>query len=308
MNFLSPKKISTFLGLVFAQFFSLGCHAAQIEVQGHRGSRGTMPENSLPSFGAAIEAGADVLELDLLVSKDGVIFIHHNFFSTPELCVYRDGTPLTESTLISNWTLEEIKNLDCGSKQNPQFPEQRTVPGAEIPTLQELFEWIQNSSLQGAKTIRLNLELKRDPRHPEYTAEPSAFAKKVVDLVNTMGFSNRVYYSSFDPEILGHVRALAPEATIGFIYNRLAVDHMEMQHPGKGLETLLYFISAIRPQVISPEHFLLRSAEDVLQLKGRGMRVIPWTVNDPARWGELRTMGVDGLITDYPEQLMEFLK
>lgn len=308
MNFLSSKKISIFLGLAIAHLSSLTCQAAQIEVQGHRGSRGTMPENSLPSFGAAIEAGADVLELDLLVSKDGVVFIHHNFFSTPELCVYRDGTPLTESTLISHWTLEEIKNLDCGSIQNPLFPEQKTVPGTAVPTLQELIEWIQNSSLQGAQTVRLNLELKRDPRHPEYSAVPSAFAKKVVDLVNAMGFSHRVYYSSFDPEILAHVRAIVPEATIGFIYNQFALDFMEMQHPGKGLEALLHFISAIRPQVISPEHSLLKSTADVQLLKSRGLRVVPWTVNAPDRWRELMEMGVDGLITDYPKQLMEFLK
>lgn len=303
------KKAHIVLSCVFTYFSSFTCLCGKdIEVQGHRGSRGTMPENSLPSFEAAVAAGSDVLELDLQISKDGVVFIHHDFFTSPELCIFKDGHPLEEKTLISEWKLQKIKKIDCGSKLNPHFPSQRTVPGTEVPTLQELFDWIQSSSLPNAKSIRLNLELKRDPRHPEYSAAPSEFAKKVVELVRENRFADRVYYSSFDPEILAHVRALDPKATIGFIYNQLALDFMESRFLGQGLEQLLLHVSALRAQIVSPEHHLLKKSKDVAFLKSFGFRVIPWTVNDSNRWEELIDLGVDGLITDYPDELIQYLK
>ncbi len=293
------KKIKFFLSFLSSFLLYSECLAHPIEVQGHRGSRGTTPENTLPGFDAAIQAGADVLELDLHLSADGIIFIHHHFFTRSDLCKYKDGTPLKKKSLLNSWTIEEIKMLDCGSKTDPKFPQQIAIPGTEIPTLEELFNWIRSSSHPNAKHIRLNLELKRDARHPEYSGDPHEFAKKLLHLVKKNEFSKRVYYSSFDPEVLKHLRKLDPNAMIGFIYDSKTIANKEQ---------LNQLIASLNPQILSPDHSLLNSAKDVQHFKKMGIRVIPWTVNEPKRWQELIQMGVDGLITDYPAQLIQFLR
>lgn len=302
------KKIQKLLSCFIACLSCSHCAAERIEVQGHRGSRGTFPENSLPGFEAAIAAGADVLEIDLLLSKEGTVFIHHNFAINSELSTYVDGTPLANEPLICELNSSELKNIDCGSRANPKFPQQKALPGTEIPTLQELFDLISSSSLANAKNIRLNLEIKRDPRYPHYTPPAKEIAATILSLVRKNKFSKRVYYSSFDPEVLGCLRALDSKAVLGFIYSTDALEHMEKLYPGNGFDHLLFLLSSINIQIISPQHRLLQKAEDVQKLKQAGLRVIPWTINDPKRWEELVKMGVDGLITDYPEQLIGFLK
>ncbi len=295
-----PFSLKAFFVLILFSFSSSHCQTHLIEIQGHRGSRGTLPENTLPGFEAAIAAGVNRLELDLHISADGEVIIHHNFFTRSDLSTYKDGTALNGDSLISNWTLEELKKLDCGAKINPEFPLQKAIPGTEIPTLQELFDGIQSSPHPNAKHVCLNLELKRDPRSPHYSAPPDEFASKVLNLVKENGFSKRVCYSSFDPEILSHLRKQDPEATIGFIYGAKTIQILS-------LEQLLKRISSISVQILSPDHDLLKNRDDVQSLKQMGFRIIPWTVNDPERWEELIQMGVDGLITDYPQQLIDFL-
>ena len=194
-----------------------------------------MPENTLPAFEEAICAGVDVLELDLLVSKDGVVFIHHDFFTAPELC------SCEERELISLWTMEQIKALDCGSKKNPEFPDQLTIAGVQIPTLQELFDWIQTSAHPNAKRVRLNLELKRHPGYPDYTLAAQEFAEAVVRVVKENGFSDRVYYSSFDPEILSCVGSLDSKAIRGFIFAQPSLDYLESRFPGPAKDSLSFF-------------------------------------------------------------------
>ena len=142
----------------------LGIDAKNREIQGHRGSRGTMPGKDSPAFLAAIEAGADRLELDLQVTQDGEIVIYHDFFINKELCVPLDGTPVVLPTpLIHSLTLSQVKQWDCGTKTNPLFPRQRSIPGTQVPTLIELLKMISESSLLHAKKVLLNLEIKGDP-------------------------------------------------------------------------------------------------------------------------------------------------
>jgi glycerophosphoryl diester phosphodiesterase len=270
--------------LLFCQFLCFG----NIEVQGHRGNRGALPENTLPSFASAIEAGADTLEMDLLLSKDGAIVIHHDYFLNRKLCTYLNDASVVDKILIRDLTLSEIKKIDCGSKQNRHFPSQTTLPRTHIPTLEQVF------SLVKGKNIKLNLEIKRDARHPEYTFSPEVLAKKVIEATRKNGLERQIYFSSFDQEVLQAIRNSDPEAEIGFI----VVGALD-----KALETA----TALQAQVISPEHSLLAKKEDVKKLQASGLRVIPWTVNDPKRWQQLIEMEVDGIITDFPEDLVSFL-
>ena len=279
-----------------------------LEVQGHRGNRAFRPENTLPAFLTAIEGGANTLELDVLATLDNQLVIYHDFFVNKELCVYLDGRSITQEVLIRSLSLEEIKQLDAGLKINPKFPEQMSIPGTEIPALQELFDLINRSSHPNAKKIRLNLELKRDLRFPEWTLSPKDLAIAITTQVERNGFSDRVYYSSFDPEVLAAIRKVDPKAEIGFIFSSQSLDVARILHPEAGMEFLLQIASLLKVSILSPDHELLKSKEDVALLQEKGFRVIPWTVNDPKRWAELVKMGVDGMISDNPKGLVQFLE
>lgn len=279
-----------------------------VEVQGHRGNRALRPENTLPAFSTAIEVGADVLELDILATQDNKLVIHHDFFISKEKSIYSDGTPLEQEVLVRSLSLENLQKLDVGSKVDPHFPFQKSIPGTKIPALQDLFDLIHTSSHPNAKKIRLNLELKRDLRFPEWTMSPMDLAKAIVQQVKENGLEDRVYYSSFDPEVLAAIRKVDPSAVTGFIVSSQSVDVAKILHPDAGMDLLLQIAKLLQVTILSPDHELLQSKEDVASLHEKGFRVIPWTVNDPKRWQELIDMGVDGVISDDPQGLLRFLK
>ena len=279
-----------------------------LEVQGHRGYQALHPENTLPAFLAAIEAGADTIELDILATSDNELVIHHDFFINKELCAYLDGSAVAKEVLIRSQTLEQLKKLEVGVKPHPLFSGQILAPGTQIPTLQELFDAINASNHPNAKKIRLNLEIKRDPRFPEWTLSPSDMALSITKQVKENGFEDRVYYSSFDPEILVAIRQLDSSASTGLIFEGLSLEFARLLHKEADVEFLLQIASLLEVNVLSPSHELLHGKEEVLAWQNKGFRVIPWTVNDPKRWGELIEMGVNGIISDDPEALIQFFK
>lgn len=241
------------------------------------------------------------------MTKDNVLVIHHNFFLNTTLCTPKTGAVPKKEPLIHDLTITELKDYDCGKRINSHFPQQKPVPGTQIPTLQELLDMIKSSSHPNAKKIRLNLEIKRDPRHPDYTSSPQEIAAKVTDLIKKNGFSDRVYYSSFDPEILKEIRKVDEEATLAFIFSHHVLDSVRKLYPQAGMDFILKIAKNLQVQIISPEHILLKNSEQVQTFQKMGFKVIPWTVNKSERWQELIKMGVDGIITDYPQELMHFL-
>lgn len=204
-----------------------------IEVQGHRGNRGALPENSLPGFAAAIQAGADMLEMDLQMTKDGVLVIHHDYHLNNTLCTYLDGSPIVRKPLVRDLTLAEIKEIDCGGRKNSKFPRQQLLSGTRIPTLAEVLELVKD------KNVRLNLEIKRNPDRPEYSFEPAVLATAIVALVSASGLESRVYYSSFDLETLKAIRKCAPDAPLGLLQ-------------AKTLKGIVEAANTLKARVVSP--------------------------------------------------------
>lgn len=298
-SILPPLLYGTFL------FFN---GAQALLVQGHRGARALMPENTIPSFDSAIKARAHVLELDLLLTSDQECVIHHDYFINKNLCTYLDGSPIEEAPLVKNLTLAEVRQIDAGGQLNPTFTKQAFIPKTPIPTLTELFEWIRNSPHPEAKTIHLNLEIKRDPRSPHFSETPEVLAAKIVDLVEKNGFSDRVYYSSFDPEALAAFRKKSPNANLGLIFNEESLKAANPLDLNKGLDLLLQLASSLKVKILSPDHILLGELINVGSLQNKGFHVIPWTVNESKRWKELTEMNVDGIITDDPEELIRWLE
>jgi len=240
--------------------------------------RGLFPENTLPGFQAAIDAGADSIECDIMATRDEILVVHHDY-TIGEL-------------LIRSLTLKEIKQYDCGAA-NPEFPLQKSIPGTIIPTLEELLVLMSHSS------VRLNLEIKRDARHPEWTLAPPVLAQKILAAVKSKKLKTQVYYSSFDVEVLRAIRNIDATATIGLIFASREIPEIP--------EKIVECARILRVAVFSPKDSYLKNREQVNSLQNMGFRVIPWTVNNPNRWEELIEMGVDGIITDYPKGLLEYL-
>lgn len=252
-----------------------------IKVQGHRGSRGTHFENTLPAFQEALDAGAAGIELDLHLTRDGAAVIHHDFFINPSLLTYLDGRRVEREILIYECEVKRIKQFQYGK-------------GVYIPTLDELFQFLQDKE----GSFRINLEMKRDPLHPRRTAEPWFFAKQVVSTVRRFQFEERVYYSSFDPLLLQEVRKLHSRAVLGLVIG--AEDFFPLY------EKNFCWMRDWGIKIVSPEHSVL-DGDEVEKIKGWGFSVIPWTVNHPERFRQLCAMGVDEIITDYPRQLYQYI-
>ncbi len=300
MTFL--KNFKFFWMMLFVPFLLQG---KDFEIQGHRGNKGMMPENTMPAFISAVECGTDVLEMDLHVTQDGIIVIHHDYYVNQSLCrCQKEGG---QSTLILETPLAELKAFDCGMSPDPKHPRQACIPGTPIPTLQELFDYLKNSPVAHARKVRLNLELKRDPYHPEWSMDLEMFANKVIHLVHQNGFQDRVYYSSFDPEILMAVRKQDAGAVIGFLYEVESLPIIEEMGLGTMPESIIKIAQSFQAQIISPESVLLTEA-NLERFKNAGFRVIPWVINEQNQLLNWMEMGVDGIITDYPEAMILAMK
>lgn len=253
-----------------------------IEVHGHRGARAVRPENTLPAFEYAIAAGADVLELDLAVTKDNVVVVSHDPVLKPPIC--RGPAP---EARIRDLTSAEIRQWDCGGTRHPDFPRQQPVPGARMPTLDEVF------ALASRGSFRFNIETKITPEQPDLAPPPDEFVRLVLELIRKHRLEPRVILQSFDFRTLHEMKKQAPEIALAALYNGPPRDFVEIARQAGAA-------------IVSPEHRLV-TPEQVAAAHAAGLRVIPWTANTPQDWDRLIAAGVDGIITDDPASLIAHL-
>jgi glycerophosphoryl diester phosphodiesterase len=285
--------------------------AAAFDLQGHRGARGLAPENTLAAFRIAVELGVTTLETDLAITKDDVVVISHDPMLNPDLVRGPDGQWITESVPIHSLTLAELKRYDIGrlnpaSKYAQQFPEQKPVDGQRFATLAELFA-------MAGPHVRFNIELKTDPTRPDLTVDPARFAQLAVEEIRRGGAAGRSTIQSFDWRGLLEAHRLAPEIPTAC----LSIESGGMDTIGRtsgrpspwlaGLDlgahggSVPSFAKAAGCAVWSPFYRNV-TAENVKEAHALGLKVLPWTVNDPADMARLIALGVDGLITDYPDR------
>lgn len=286
------------------------------DVEGHRGARGLAPENTLPGFAKALEIGVDTLEMDLGVTKDGVLVVSHDQALNPDHTRDADGHWIPgPGPAIHSLTLEELKRYDVGRLRpwtlySARFPDQVGADRVPIPTLREVFELVKQS---GNTTVGFNIETKIDPGHPARTVAPGAFVELFLATVREAGMSARVILQSFDWRTLRYCRCVAPEiATSCLTTHHRGDDNVQFGRPPSpwldGLDQNAFvgsvprLVKAADAAIWSPDASGL-SAAQVEEAHGLGLRVIPWTVNDPKRMRELIAAGVDGLISDRPDRL-----
>jgi glycerophosphoryl diester phosphodiesterase len=270
------------------------------DLQGHRGARGLMPENTIPGFLKAVDLGVDTIELDVVVTKDERIIVSHEPWFNQDITTKPGGSPVTEeeemALNIYEMTYEETQEFDVGKKGHPSFPNQERME-AKKPLLSDVIRTIENyTAEQDIPDVKYNIETKSEPaRYGIYYPEPGKFAQLLNDLLleldQEFDIMDRIIIQSFDPATLVEFHALNPDVSLAMLVaNNRSIQHYVDQ---------LGFV----PDIWSPNYQLV-SPQLIAEAHSRGMRVIPWTVNTTEEMNDLIEMGVDGIITDYPDSAM----
>lgn len=273
-----------------------------VDVQGHRGARGVLPENSIAGFFYALDVGVRTLELDVVISADSQVVVSHEPWMHSDICTHPSGRPVSpqeeRSINLFRMTAQEIAAYDCGSRQHPRFPEQQPQPASK-PLL---FDVIRQADAYARANRRplphYNIETKsRIEWEGVHVPDPLTFAGLVLEVIRETGIEQRALLQSFDVRTLVASRSLAPDLPVALL---VAPEGL----PNEALPPLpaVFAFVGLRPDVFSPEWRLL-SPETVREAQAMGMRVIPWTVNRAEDIETVLSWGVDGIITDYPERV-----
>lgn len=260
--------------------------------QGHRGCRGLMPENSIPAFLKALDIPeVTTLELDLAVSKDNQLIVSHEPWFNPAICHLPNGDSISKSEaekyLIRNYTAAEIRGFDCGSWGNSRFPEQQKMRTWK-PTLKELVDTLRAQRPDRVQNVHWNMEIKTDPEWDSLrTPLVMDFAKLLVDELRVLGIEKNTMVQSFDTRALIAMHQIAPDIPLVFLVENVW-----------GFETNMDKLG-FNPTTYSP-YYQLVTPKLVRKCKERGVKLVPWTVNDVETMRSLIHLGVDGMITDYP--------
>jgi len=285
------------------------------DIEAHRGGRALFPENTLSSFANALTMGVDTLELDIGVTRDGALVVSHERGLNPDLARGPDGVYVAPPGVpFVGLTLAEVKKYDVGvlrpgSAYGAQFPDQHAVPGTPIPTLKEVLDLVRRS---GDGHVRLNIETKIDPNHPDESPDPARFVSLLLDLLQAEKFSDRVTVQSFDWRTLLLVQKQAP--AIPTVYLTLQKGREPTVFTDKASEWTAGFnpadhggsipaaIKAAGGAIWSP-YFGDVNAALISESHGLGLKVVVWTVNKPDDIARMINIGVDGVISDHPDLL-----
>ena len=297
----------------------MSAHA--IEIQGHRGARGLLPENTIPAFERAIDLGVDVLEFDLGMTADGIPVVHHDRSLSPDRTRDATGRWLTPpGPLLNTLDRRALSEFDVGraapgSRVAERFPRQVPRDGARIPTLAEV---LALGRRPGAERIRFNIETKLTPLAPEEAPEPKAFARAVVAVLDAEEMVARADIQSFDWRVLFEVHRLAPSlSTVCLTAEQSWLDNILRDHPGPSPWTAGLDIDAFGgsvPRLVKASgcatwspYYRDLTARTLAEAHALGLKVVVWTVNEVEDMLALARLGVDGIITDYPDRAVEAL-
>jgi len=304
--------MSRLLLAMLACFASLAAHAFDLE--GHRGARGLAPENTLPGFAKALSIGVSTLELDVGVTRDGAVVISHERGLVPNTARGPDGKWLSApGPMIHALTYAELERYDVG-RLNPatgyarKFPQQVPADGARIPRLADLFALVKKA---GNETVRFNIETKISPEAPSETLPAEPFARALIAAIRAGGMEKRSMIQSFDWRTLKLVQAEAPQIpTVYLSAQQHWLDNIRAGQPTgspwtAGLRFADYgsvpkMVKAAGGTIWSP-YFGDLDAAKLAEAHALGLKVIPWTVNQPAQIDSMLALGVDGLISDRPD-------
>lgn len=269
-----------------------------ISVHGHRGARGLYPENTVTACVGAAKLGVHAVEVDVVISQDHEVVVSHEAWMNSLLCLRPDGKAVEddpEKYNLYGMPYSEIKTYDCGQRAHPDFRSQLKLPEHK-PLLRDVITSVEELlRREGLPPVIYNIEIKTEWPDGKFNPPPALFVDLVAAEIQKAGLTERVHLQSFDVRILQEVKKRELPVSIGYLVETK-----------DGLEAHLGRLGFI-PHVFSPEYNLL-SEEGMGSIRQLGMQCIPWTVNDVRVMQMLLRMGVDGLITDYPDKALALLE
>ena len=266
--------------------------------EGHRGTRGLMPENTIASMKKAIEDGANIIEVDIQISRDKKVMVSHDAHINRQISLLPDGREIPEADatkyILHQMPYDSIRKFDVGSKYHSDFPQQKKLK-AYIPLLGELIDSVEQFTTEkGFAPVIYNIEIKSRPEQDGfYQPVPAELIALVMEVVNSKEIGDRYYLQSFDIRQIQEVHNRYPRVVTGFLTSKKDVT----------LEDNLESIGFI-PQIYSPQ-YKLATQELIEKCHAQGMKFVPWTVNTVEEMKGLKEIGVDGIITDYPNLFSE---
>jgi glycerophosphoryl diester phosphodiesterase len=270
---------------------------SNIDIQGHRGCRGLYPENSLIGFMHAMAMGVHTLELDTVISQDHAVVISHEPYLNHEICSFHQQQEITieneQNFNLYQMCYAEIASIDCGSKPHPRFPLQKKTPTSK-PLLSTLFEMVlAYESVYQQHKFKFNIEIKSKPEeddifHPNYIK----YSDLVLEQIEKYNLSNRCTIQSFDLRPLKYIQSIKPKMSLSLL--------IENSEPiEKNIDSL-----GFKPTIYSPSYELVNTPM-IDYCKKNNIMLIPWTVNDIPSIEKMIALGVDGIISDYPNLFFE---
>lgn len=261
--------------------------------EGHRGTRGLMPENTIESMCKAIDYDVNTVEVDIVISKDKKVVISHDMYFHPDITTTPDGRTIdnkeAQTLLLYNMNYDSIRKYDVGMKPHKDFPQQQKIPSYK-PLLSELVEATDKYAKSKGKKVLYNIELKSNPTW-DGTKQPPV--EELVDLtmevVRSMKLEERCYLQAFDFRPLQILHRKYPDITTAVL-----ISGSDKRTLAQQLQELGY-----TPEMYSP-HYSLVTPELVAECHKRNIKLIPWTVNTVEEMKKMKALGVDGIITDYP--------
>ena len=297
-KFRDVAELLLLVGLIFA------CHASKkvsdpllpaFDIEGHRGCRGLMPENTIPAMMKALELGVTTLEMDAVITKDKQVILSHEPFFNHEITTKPNGEFVNEEEEkglnIYTMSFPETQRYDVGLKPHPRFPRQQKLKATK-PRLSEVIDNVEASvKLKGMNKVFYNIETKCNPLTDDtYHPAPEEFVDLVMGIVQRKKIIDRVIIQSFDFRTLKIVNQKYPQARTAAL-----IEDFDKRPLEKHLEELGFI-----PAIYSPAYSLV-TKELVDKCHQQKMKIIPWTVNDKSTIDSLRNLGVDGIITDFPD-------
>lgn len=300
---MKQKLVVIFYVLLFAGPGTLAAQTNQtmiagepkkpIDLQGHRGARGLYPENTIPAFLFALDLGVTTLEMDAVINAEGNVFLSHEPWMSADICSHPDGRKVTKSEAkslkIYTMSNSEVAGFDCGSRGHPVFPKQQAMQVSK-PMLNDVLEAVRQRSVETEREpVLFNIEIKSAPKGDGIYHPPVAeYTQALYNVLRQHGVLERSSIQSFDPRALEAAHTIDPDVSLVLL--------VENRNSFRDNLKRLSF----RPDIYSPDYKLVN--KDMLEAAhALHIQVIPWTVNDEKTMHKLVALGIDGLITDYPD-------
>jgi glycerophosphoryl diester phosphodiesterase len=282
--------------VLFCTAVLLAACATPFDLQGHRGTRGLRPENTLPAFARALEIGVETLELDTNVTRDGVVVVMHDRRLNPDVARGPDGEwvsppgPAVHQMTYAELSRYDVGRLKPGTDYAKEFPDRVPVDGTHAPRLSDVFALVRR---EGDRRVRFNIETKISEKEPDESPPPEEFARRLVDEIRAAGMQRRSTIESFDWRTLAVAQRIAPEIPTVYLTYKMEGAARKVKEAGGTIWSPFY--KDVDEAKIREAHAL-------------GIQVVVWTVNDPADMKRMVEWGVDGLITDRPDVFHAELK